>query len=162
MCCTEAMVACPIDVTAADAAAADEAALASLVQTLASAPAEVRVCGTYTTHPLCLGMYSRVVGRQCEGRALYQQGTADSFLSFFRRRWRIGCGDGVGTFGCWISVDDDAQYPNDIRASWQQFDASGAVFVAVPTVSVMLEGRSHMECRVHHCVCCRLPVLNHG
>jgi hypothetical protein len=145
------MVACPIDVTAADAAAADEAALASLmVQTLASAPAEVRVCGTCSAHPLCLGMFSRVVGRQCEGRALYQQGTADSFLSFFRRRWRIGCGDGVGTFGCWISVDDDAQYPNAIRASWQLFD-KGAL-VALPTVSVMLEGRSHMERRVHHCV----------
>jgi hypothetical protein len=47
-----------------------------------------------------------------------------------------------------MKAHDDALHPNAIQASWQQFD--GAAFVAAPTVTVMLEGRLHMEHRVNH------------
>ena len=79
---------------------------------------------------------------------MYRQGMEDRYLSFFEGYWRIGCGDGVGTFGCWMMARDDALHPNAIQTSWQQFD--GAAFVAAPTVMVMLEGRLHMEQRVNH------------
>ena len=130
--CTEPRLRAPSTTTAVDAAAAD-------VVALASAPTAVRLCGSCIKQQLRLGTFSRVAGRECEGRAVYQQGTADTYLSFFRGRWRVSKNTDVGTDVCWMkAVADDAQHPTAIRTNWQEYN--GAAWVAAPAVSVLLEG----------------------
>jgi hypothetical protein len=128
----------PSATTAADAAAADVAALAS-------APAEIRLCGTCITSSQGLGAFARVQERQCGGRAVYRQSTKDRYLSFFEGFWRVSRNEHVGLDMCWMKAHDDALHPNAISASWQQFD--GAAWVAAPAVSVVcvhvLEGNQH-------------------
>ena len=73
---------------------------------------------------------------------MYQQGTADRFLSFFGGFWRVSCNINVGTDMCRMKAADDAGHPNDIRAGcWEALD--GAAWVAAPAVSVVLEGKTH-------------------
>ena len=130
---------------------------------LASAPAAVRVCGSCSEHQVCLGAFARVEDRQCGGRAVYRQGMEDWYLSFFRGRWRISEDTRIGTVECWMKAHDDALHPNAIRASWKQFD--GAAFVAAPTVTVMLECKSHTEHSEPFCAVLkpwlRVPVDRH-
>jgi hypothetical protein len=74
---------------------------------------------------------------------VYQQGTADRFLSFFGGRWRISKNSDVGADRCWMKAAGDARHPNDIRAGcWQEYDGA-AVWVAALAVSVVLEGKTH-------------------
>ena len=75
---------------------------------------------------------------------MYQQGTADRFLSFFCGVWRVSKNSDVGKGICVMKAADDARHPNDIRAGcWQEYDYGGAAWVAAPAVSVVLEGKAH-------------------
>jgi hypothetical protein len=88
---------------------------------------------------------------------VYRQGMEDRYLSFFRGRWRISQDTRIGTVVCWMKAHDDALHPNTIRASWKQFD--GAAFVAAPTVTVMLECKSHTEHSEPFCAVLMKPWL---
>jgi hypothetical protein len=73
---------------------------------------------------------------------VYQQGTANRFLSFFDGFWGVSCDVDVGKGMCWMKAADDARHPNDIRAGcWEEH--GGAAWVAAPAVSVVLEGKTH-------------------
>jgi hypothetical protein len=99
---------------------------------------------------------------------VYQRQGADEFLSFFDGCWRVSCNIDVGADMCWMIAADDARHPNDIRAGcWREYD--GAVWVAAPAVSVVLEGKTHThgayrgepltyrQCALLMCDCMLLP-----
>ena len=106
---------------------------------------------------------------------MYQQGTVDRFLSFFWAPvtapfcgfWQVSRNINVGKGICWMKAAGDARHPNDIRAGcWLEGD--GAVWVAAPAVSVVLEGKarthgahgdSHLlrHCALLMCDCVLLP-----
>jgi hypothetical protein len=74
---------------------------------------------------------------------VYQQGTADRFLSFFCGFWQVSRNINVGKDICWMKAAGDARHPNDIRAGCWEEHVGAAVWVAAPAVSVVLEGKTH-------------------
>ena len=70
------------------------------------------------------------------------EATADIYLSFSNGSWRVSKNSDIGTIVSWMNVGDDARHPNDILASWQEYD--GTAWVAAKPVSCVLEGKSCM------------------